>query len=92
VLSDLSRFDGSRLCVSHQVFEFGEDLFDQIGGAGCRQEDETRARGSNRLVGGLSLVAAEGGCQDRANDGPCAYISESYSPTRLAWRGPHSNS
>src|SRR6202011_5736369 len=60
-LSDPSpgRFDVSGLGLPHQVFEFGEHLFDgiQVRAVG-RQEEQMRALGPDRGACGLALVTA----------------------------------
>ena len=61
-LSDLSPsgLDVTRLSVSDEMLELGEDLLDRVEiGAVGRQKDEVRAFGSNDGAGGFALVAAE---------------------------------
>jgi hypothetical protein len=53
-------FEVTRLSLSDEVFELGEDLFDGIEvGAVGRQEDEVSAFGSDDGASGLAFVAAE---------------------------------
>ena len=53
-------FEVTRLSLSDEVFELGEDLFDGIEvGAVGRQEDEVSAFGSDDGASGLAFMAAE---------------------------------
>ena len=53
-------FDGSFLCLSHEVFEFGEHLFDRIEiGTVGREEQEPCSGTLDDLPDRVALVAAE---------------------------------
>jgi hypothetical protein len=68
--------EGSGARLSHEAFEFGEDLLDRIEvGAVGRQEQEVGTCGSNGRPRRLSFVAAEGGVRANSRAVPTVLAS-----------------